>query len=254
MKPETLNYKNYLISHPFNPFSPSMDPSFNNNPQYYPPPQQNPPSQQTYPQANPYQPPQQYPPTQQGYPSAPYQSPQQGYPSQYNQQQQPQIPNSTQNDLDQLDKGGFIWYRVALGIALLVALVDLINFSRSNSDLVSLVLCSFNFILIALVILQFLAMRDRNLQKAKIALIGFLSYISLYILGPFVMFLFAPSASDVFPILIFALIYIVLYGSLTLIGSFKVYQLLNENEIKSEPDFSQNQNQHQNQNQNYYAA
>ncbi len=247
-----------------------MDPSSNNNnnPQYYPPPQQG------YPQANPYPPQQSYPPTQQGYPSAPYQSPQQnypqqGYPSQYDQQQQPQLPNFTQNNLDQLDQGGFQCYKVALGFAALLGLLGLFGsltliMAGNGFALFGLVQFMFPLGLIALIVIQFLAMKDRDLQKSKIALIGFLGYVSVSFLIQLMFITFAYPAEYLFSMLFSALINHALIGSLTIIGSFKVYQLLNENQIKSEPDFSQNQDQNQNQfqnqnqnqyqTQNYYAA
>ncbi len=229
-----------------------MDPSSNNNPQpqYYPPPQQNPPLQQGYPHANPY-PPQQY---QQAYPPAnAYQYPQQAYPPpQYDQQQQeePQIPSPIQNNLDQLDRGWFQCYKVALVIAVILGGLEVLGAlsffaaGKSYTILYGLVQSVGGLCLMALVSLQFVAMKNRDLKKAKMALIGFLGYVPLGLFSPFAFYLFTVN----FPIqsALAGFVYLFIYDAVILIGSFKVYQLLNTNQIK--PEFENYENQ------NYYAA
>ncbi len=94
-------------------------------------------------------------------------------------------------------------------------------------------------------VIQFLAMKDRDLQKAKIALMDFLGYVSLQLLTQFAFYFFSYGGdSYYFPVIAVALIGTSVYSVLTLFGSFKVYQLLNINQIKSDSDNYQN----------YYAA
>ncbi len=190
-----------------------MDPSSNNH-QLYTPAQQDTPSQQGYPPTDPYQ----Y--TQQ---------PQNSYP----------VPN-TNNNLNQLDQGCFKAYKIALvieflwhmygfGALLHFALVDeYFNYTYIISFALSLAF-------MALILIQFSAMKDRNLHKAKMALLGFLGYFFICLVLQIRLILVFSNIAEVF---IEKFFYLFLDLGLVLIGSIKVYQLLNINQIKSEADSS----------------
>ncbi len=184
-----------------------MDPSYNNNnPQYRPP------TQQGSPQTDPYR---------------------------YDQQQQSQIPNSTQS-LDEFDSGWFKCYKVALGFAALLGFFGFLDTFTllpygGGFIVVAIIQGLLNLSWIAMVVLQFLAMKNRDLLKAKIALVGFMVYIASNFLILLITFgANSASSNKLVPVIMSGLLTVAFDGSLTLIGSFKVYQILSENQIKSE--------------------
>jgi len=189
-----------------------MDPSYN-NPQYYPPTQQDYANQQGYTQADSYQ-----------------------YP------QQPQTQNyaqDTNNNLNELDRGCFQVYKIALLIVFgwrIYNLVGLIGFlaREGGFNFTFLIAFALEFSLMALIFLQFSAMKDRNLQKAKMAFICFLGYYFVCIIYQICLVLLFLEMG--FELLFEQLLSVFIEIILTLIGSFKVYQFLNVNQIKCESD------------------
>ncbi len=192
-----------------------MDPSSYNNPQYYPPT-----------------------PPQQGYPTQ-----QQGYPPAKPHRHQNSYSGSNTNDnLNELDQGCFKIYKVALFIAFLWRIYTLgdlvrliVTFGIGSFDFTIVIVFIQEIASMALILIQFLAMKDRNLHKAKIALIGFLGYyFTCFVYQTFISLQFFED--DDLKWIASGYIFIFIDIALTVIGSFKVYQFLNVNKIKSEAD------------------
>lgn len=199
-----------------------MDPSYN-NPQYYPPPQQN------YPPGNPY-------PPQQGY--SPYQSPQQGYlpaNSYQSPQQQPQNPNLT-NNIHGLDDPWFKCYKIVLYIVFGLRIWQFAYpvyaiFLLRSFELAFVFTVIITIVEMVVMVIQFNAINKKDLQKAKIALMGFIGcYCSWIAYQIFIWLRFNRYTS------LGSFFTLTLYFVLCLNGSVKVYQTLNDantKEIKS---------------------
>jgi len=184
-----------------------MDPSYN-NPQYYPPTQQDSPTQQGYPLVNSYQ---------------CDQHPQTSY----------SVPNAN-NNLNELDQGCFKFYKAAWRIWNFVTLIRLIFYIGGfyPSDLITIMLYASSM---ALVFIQLSAMKDRDLKKAKMALIGFLGYTFICVVIRILVCLRFNGGLN-WEFLLRGFLWISLDAILTVIGSFKVFQLLSANQIKSESE------------------
>ena len=202
-----------------------MDPSYNNANYYTPTPtQEAAPTQQDYAK-------------QQDYPPA----------DSYQYPQQPQTQNYTQNpnnNLDELDRGCFQAYKIALCIAFLWRIYGLTSLvlilsNQGGFNFSFLLAFALGFYSMALIFLQFTAMKNRNLQKAKMALVGFIGYYFICIVHQIYNIVFFYRFSDSYFFAFQPLFWLALDIILTFIGSLKVYQFLNVNKIKCESDNSQ---------------
>jgi len=87
----------------------------------------------------------------------------------------------------------------------------------------------------ALLFIQFSAMKDRSLDKAKMAFTWLLGYFFVCIVYQ-TFFVFTFEKVNHIMVLVRAFFWIFVDTVLVLIGSFKVYQLLDVNQIKSEAE------------------
>ncbi len=165
--------------------------AYRSQPQNYPSQQQGyPTGAYQSPPANPSPPQQNYPPQQEGYPVSAFRSHPQGYPSAN--QYQPQASNSDQSS-NEFNQGLFQGYKVVLVILVLKGLMELPEacrtFSHGSNQLYSFMMGLLGLALIAVAVLQFLAMKDRDLWKANYALIGFIGWYVLSIINVIVLWL-----------------------------------------------------------------
>jgi len=145
------------------------------------------------------------------------------------------------NDMSELDKGWFKCYQIglysylvmsAIVIYTLCASLQYVSGTRAPEGLIFMSIIV-DFIPVLFIIIQLVAIRQRDLIKAKMALVGHFGFFGICLLNAFFLnYVFFETLDSGF--LIRSLISAAVFGLWVLFGSIKVYQFLNAKQIENE--------------------
>ena len=163
--------------------------------------------------------------------------------------QQPQSsylqPNTENNNLNELDKGWFRCYKIAFFFEALRKTWNIMNqiyqylwTHEANFNATSVISLIFYFAFIVFILMQFVAIKNRDLKTAKIALICHLCYLFASIVYQ-IIFLYAIFGYLHLQLFFSGIIWTAFSAVCIIPGSFKVLQFLNANRIKCEADHYQ---------------